>query len=349
MNSQASENLGDELTGTLLADRYFVESILGEGQMGVVFLARDKRLMGRPCALKLLKPGHNDQRFNQRFQRECQIMARLHSPYIVELLDTGETAQGCSFLVMELLEGRPLALAFSAERPLPPKRALEIFGGILRGLAVAHDEGIIHRDLSLNNIFLIRSSDGKEHPKILDFGLAKDTFGLSGEELTRKGVALGTPTHMSPEQFRGEALDGRSDLYAAGILLYRMLAGHPPFRADSIVPASIRYMDPVLRIGWQHLRQAPNPIPGLDSKLERYLHRFLTKRSEERISDAHRALEEMPEVEGDPLPSCSTDPLQDQDDTQPSERQRLSLWSLRGLLLFGALTLILSLLFIWSR
>lgn len=262
--------------------------------MGSVYLAHDVRLMDRPCAIKLLHPSHLDDRYRDRFERESRIMARLHSPHIVDLLDVGITPQGHPFLVLEYMEGRPLSEAFGPSAPLSLAEALRIIEGILLGLSAAHDLGIIHRDLSLNNIFLVRSPDGPEHVKILDFGLAKDSTGLSGAALTQRGTALGTPTHMSPEQFRGEPIDHRADLYAAGIVLYRMLSGRPPFRADAEVPDAIAPLNPILRIGWQHVKRRPPRIEGLSDPLWAYIERLLAKERGRRFQTADEALAALP-------------------------------------------------------
>ncbi|MBU0551348.1 serine/threonine protein kinase [Myxococcota bacterium] len=281
----------------LIASRYRLVRPLGQGQMGAVYLAHDTRLMDRACAIKLLHPGRLDAPHRQRFERESRIMARLNSPHIVQLLDVGLTPDGQPFLALEYLEGRPLSAAFSPEAPLPLASALRITRQILRGLSAAHAAGIIHRDLSLNNVFLVRTEGGAEHVKIFDFGLAKDSTGLSGEALTQRGTALGTPTHMSPEQFQGLAIDHRADLYAVGVILYRMISGQPPFQATAELPESIGRLDPILRIGWQHIKRRPPLIEGLHPWLWAYIERLLAKDPERRFQGAEAALVALDEAE----------------------------------------------------
>ena len=227
---------------------YEIVSPLGAGGMGEVYRARDSRL-GREVAIKVLvERAAEDADMLARFEQEARAVAALSHPNILGIFDFGKEGQA-AYAVMELLEGRSLGQELSAG-PLHPRRAIEYAVQIARGLAAAHEKGILHRDLKPGNIFLTR--DGRV--KVLDFGLAKRLKVASGEDSkaptllqpTSPGTMIGTIGYMSPEQIRGETLDERSDIFSFGALLYEMLAGRAAFRrptgSDSI--AAILKEDP---------------------------------------------------------------------------------------------------------
>ena len=206
-----------------LADRYRIEHELGRGGMATVYLAHDLR-HDRPVALKVLRPELAAVLGPERFLRETKLTARLQHPHILPLFDSGE-ANGQLWYVMPYVAGESLRARLARERQLPLDDALRITCNVLAALSYAHSQGVVHRDIKPENILL----EGEE-AVVADFGVARAVDAAADERLTETGFALGTPAYMSPEQATGErALDGRSDLYAVGCVLYEMLAGEPPF------------------------------------------------------------------------------------------------------------------------
>ncbi len=225
----------DPLVGRTLDGRYEVLGRLGEGGVGVVYRGRQTHL-GRFVAIKVL---HQDAagipEWRRRFEREAKALSALAHPNVVPVTDFGIDG-GVPFLVMELLQGKTLQELIK-EGPLPLGRTLDIFRQTLRGLAFAHGKGIVHRDLKPANVFLQELPDQADHVRLLDFGMAKFLEGSGSrtvpENLTRAGIVFGTPAYMSPEQVKAGAVDARSDVYTAGILLFELLTGRRPFLADS--------------------------------------------------------------------------------------------------------------------
>ncbi len=225
----------DPLIGRVLDARYRIEGVLGAGGVGVVYRAEHTGLR-RPVALKVLRHGFEDvSSLRRRFEREARILSQLSHPNIVALTDYG-ICEGMPYLVMELLEGLSLADFIDDGGAPDPHVALDIARGVLRGMAFAHGRGILHRDLKPGNVFLQSLPDEPHHPKLLDFGLAKlyiDDEGGEGEPtLTKAGTIIGTPAYMAPEQAAGGTVDARADVYAAGVLLFELLTGRPPFVED---------------------------------------------------------------------------------------------------------------------
>lgn len=224
----------DPLIGRKLDGRYEVLGRLGEGGAGVVYRGRQAHL-GRLVAIKVL---HQDTaaspEWRSRFEREARALSVLAHPNVVPVTDSGIDS-GVPFLVMELLQGKTLGDLIK-EGPLPLWRALDIARQTLRGLAFAHGKGIVHRDLKPANVFLQALPDQDDHVRLLDFGMVKFLEGSSSRttaEVTRVGAVIGTPAYMSPEQIKGAPVDARTDVYAAGVLLFELLAGRRPFVADS--------------------------------------------------------------------------------------------------------------------
>jgi len=206
-----------------LADRYAVERELGRGGMAAVYLATDLR-HERAVAIKVLQAELGSALGPERFLREIKTTARLTHPHILPLLDSGE-ADGLLFYVMPYVEGESLRERLQKQKQLPLEVALRIAREVAEALSYAHEQGVIHRDIKPANILL-----EADHAAVADFGIAQAIDVAGGERLTETGIAVGTPAYMSPEQAGGgEELDGRSDLYSLGCVLYEMLAGVPPF------------------------------------------------------------------------------------------------------------------------
>jgi serine/threonine protein kinase len=224
----------EALIGAVLSDRYRVDARIGAGGMGVVYKATHL-LIGRTLAIKVLRRRYAEQdEVAKRFALEARVASSVKHMNVVDLLDYGSTPLGSPFYVMEFLDGRSLARELSRNGPIEPARALDIACQISRGLSAAHQAGVIHRDLKPDNVYLVPADQhGPELVKILDFGIAH----VSGRKtrLTAAGAVVGTPEYMSPEQARGTDLDGRSDLYALGVVLFEALTGKVPLSAESTV------------------------------------------------------------------------------------------------------------------
>ena len=218
--------------------KYRVDAVIGRGGMGAVFRARDLRLQ-RDVAVKIVRAdlvGDPDSR--ARFQREAQIVAQLQHPAIVTVFDYGNLPGGAAFLVMEYVRGEDLRHVLKREGVLPPRRTSELMAGIAAGVDAAHRTGVLHRDLKPENILLPENGIG---PKVLDFGVAKIADGSGpGTMLTHGATIVGTPAYMAPEQLRGEAIDGRADVYSLAVMTYEMLTGMLPFGSSSVFEIGIK-------------------------------------------------------------------------------------------------------------
>jgi serine/threonine-protein kinase len=214
--------------GAVLDGRYLLQAPLGAGGMGAVWRAENVRI-GRPVAVKVMHPEVSANRHEvERFRREALIAVQLSSPHVVEVLDFGETRDGALYLVMELLEGESLRDRLRREERLPPDVVANLMRQLLRGLDAAHRAGVVHRDLKPENLFIVPRAGGGQL-KILDFGIAKLSTPTPGAERTQSGLVMGTPQFLSPEQAVGGDVDGRADLYSAGVIAYLLLTGRHPF------------------------------------------------------------------------------------------------------------------------
>src|SRR5688572_6552245 len=215
---------GTEVGGYVLGDK------IGSGGMGVVYGATHPRI-GKRVAIKVLAPTFSgDPSTVERFEQEARLVNEIRHPNIVDVFQFGQLADGRSYFVMEWLEGE--SISGRLERgPMPTKETLEVLDAMCDALEAAHEKGVIHRDLKSDNVFLVPGRKGERRVKLLDFGLAKlATRGdLQNIHTTKSGIIVGTPAYMSPEQARGKAVDHRTDIYALGILTYKMLTGQLPF------------------------------------------------------------------------------------------------------------------------
>jgi serine/threonine-protein kinase len=238
---------------------YRIERLLGRGGMSVVYLAEDTRLRRR-VALKLLAPElAEDTRFRERFLRESRLAASIDHPNVIPIYEAGET-EGVLFIAMRFVEGTDLKALLEREGRLEPARALALLAQVAEALDVAHEQGLIHRDVKPGNM-LISSRAGREHVYLSDFGLTKQTGSESG--LTESGQFMGTVDYVSPEQVARQPATAASDLYALGCVLFECLAGEPPFRAESLMGVLYGHVNepvPSLRERRPELPEAIDPV-----------------------------------------------------------------------------------------
>jgi len=225
-------DLDGGLIGSVVADRYLVTDLLGEGGMGKVYLARHVRLP-QQAAIKVLRPEMvRDPAAVARFNREASNASRIDDDNVARVYDFGEAAGGTVYLAMEYVNGRTLRDVIMDEGALDARRTADLVEQIARGLDAAHRLKIIHRDLKPDNVMVVSGPDGREKVKVVDFGIAK-AFGAGDGGLTKTGFVVGTPEFMSPEQLLGGALDARSDVYALALLAFQCLTAALPFGGDT--------------------------------------------------------------------------------------------------------------------
>ena len=258
----------------ILGGRYELQRRLARGGMAEVFLAQDQ-LLGRPVAVKVLFPEFaTDPSFVERFRREAQAAANLSHPNIVGVYDWGREGK-TYYIVMEYVEGRSLSEVIRTDGPLPAIQAAEITKEIAAALGFAHKNDVVHRDMKSGNVIVSNSGQ----IKVADFGIATAISGNGQANLTQTGAVMGTATYFSPEQAQGKPLDGRSDLYSLGIVMYEMLTGTPPFSGDS--PVAIAY---------KHVQEQPELIsakrPGVADALQAITAKLLNKEPDQRYGGA---------------------------------------------------------------
>jgi eukaryotic-like serine/threonine-protein kinase len=304
--------------GTLFAGRYELVRSLGSGGMSELYLARD-RLLGREVAVKVIRPElAADERSVARFRREARAAAALSHPGIVAIHDVG-VHRDAPFIVMERVQGRTLGQVIHDEGRLSPDRAAEIGIAVAHALAAAHAADIVHRDVKPGNIMLTESGQ----VKVLDFGIALAT---RWTPLTEGPVVHGTAEYMAPEQIRGEGADPRSDVYALGVVLYELLAGHPPFHGET-----------PLAVAYRHLEDTPAPVethrpdvpPGLAAVLARALakdrgHRY--RSAEEMAGELERVRAGKPASTVRMPPGTDTRVLRDHSREALRGRRRIGPW-----------------------
>ncbi|MFT5358535.1 MAG: serine/threonine protein kinase [Polyangiales bacterium] len=236
MTETSKGNVEDPLIGTLLAERYRITRLAGEGGMGRVYLGLHEGI-GRRVAIKVLLREMTDHPgLVERFEQEARAATACGSEHIIDVFDMGRLDDDTPYMVMEFLEGEDLGQLLDREGAQTTGRVARIMQQACDGLEVAHTAGIVHRDLKPENIYLLQRKKKADFVKILDFGISKITEHAAGfnKHLTQTGVTVGTPLYMSPEQAQGlKTMDHRTDIYSLGVILYEALTGDPPFDADS--------------------------------------------------------------------------------------------------------------------
>jgi TolB-like protein/tRNA A-37 threonylcarbamoyl transferase component Bud32/Flp pilus assembly protein TadD len=275
-----------------LAGRYRVERELGRGGMATVYLAHDLK-HDRRVALKVLRPELAHALGPERFLREIRLTAQLDHPHILALLDSDE-ADGILYYAMPYVEGESLRDRLTREKQLPVGEALQIARDVADALSCAHVHGIVHRDIKPENVLL-----AGRHARVADFGIARALSAAGTETLTETGLAIGTPAYMSPEQAGGERdLDGRSDVYALGCVLYEMLAGHPPFTGRTAYEILARHsMDAVPSLAAAR--------PTVSPELERTIATALAKSPADRFLTAAQFAEALARPESTAAPAAA--------------------------------------------
>jgi serine/threonine-protein kinase len=256
----------------IIRNKYEILDQLGIGGMGVVYRGRHLTF-NEMCAIKVVNEGvAGDSNFLQRFQTEAVVTRKLRHPNAVRVDDFDYTDDGRPFIVMELVEGKSIGEVLLEQGPFAVPRALRIVTQAARALGVAHQLGVVHRDIKPGNILLTKDEQGQEMAKVLDFGIAKlrETSGGDGKSsgMTMTGMLVGTPLYMSPEQFMGKKggeIDGRTDIYSLGVVLYQMVTGQAPFDGDTLYSLMIQHMEgnvkpPHERVPELHLPEALSQV-----------------------------------------------------------------------------------------
>jgi serine/threonine-protein kinase len=270
-----------DLLGTVIGGKYKIIGHLGTGGMGAVFEA-ENTVLRRRVAVKVVNPsGAVDALV--RLQREAQLIAAVNHPNICDVYDVGAMPDGSPFIVLELLVGETLAQKIRREGPMAAREASDVFSQFLSGVHAAHGAKIVHRDLKPQNVFLAERVGCAPIVKVMDFGLAKDLSGERGKTITRRGVMVGTPQYMAPEQLRGERVDVRADIFSSAIILFEALTGRHPFAAESRADVQARI-----------LRDDPTSLaslrPDLPPAVSSVVAQALAKDREGRFSSAHAML-----------------------------------------------------------
>lgn len=282
-----------DLIGKIFDGKYRLTRLIGEGGMGAVYEAEHTRIE-RKVAVKVMHPEFSTTSdVADRFFREAQASSAIGHPNIIEIFDVGMSDDGTAFIVMELLEGESLSDRMEGTGKIPHDAAVATILQVLSALSMAHKKGIIHRDLKPDNVFLSIDNRGRHEVKLLDFGIAKVQGELEGDQgLTKTGTVLGTPNYMSPEQARGKDIDGRIDIWSAGVMLYEMLCGALPFQGESY--------NAVLS---DILLESPRPLkllsPDTPDTLIKVVERAMAKDRDRRYPDVQAMIEDLMVFYGD--------------------------------------------------
>jgi len=259
------------MVGETLADRWKLEELVGTGGMSTVYRARDLALE-RNVALKLLHERYSDtDEHVERFRREARMVASLQHQNVVTIIDRGDH-EGRQFIVFEFVDGENLKQLVEREGPLPVERALELAIQVARGLAYAHQNGVVHRDVKPQNVIL----NGHGQAKVTDFGIAR-SLDVQHQGMTQTGTVLGTSNYIAPEQAQGRPVGEHTDVYSLGVVLYELLAGEVPFTGDNFVAVAMR-----------HINEPPPSVrirrPDVSLRLDSAIARSLAKNPDERFA-----------------------------------------------------------------
>jgi serine/threonine protein kinase len=266
--------------GDLIAGKYRLEKVAGEGGMGIVYAAQHLVLRQRVAVKVLLPDAASSELVVERFAREAQAAARIQSEHVARVMDAGATATGAPFLVMEYLEGCDLEELLSVEGPLPLTDVVDYLMQALEALAHAHAVGLVHRDIKPANLFLAVRPDGGNVIKMLDFGISKAMRSTPEQKVLTGQAVLGSPVYMSPEQLRNaKDIDARADIWSLGVVAYELLCGKPPFDGDGVgeIFAAILEKDPqpVHVVNWR-----------LPPEVSAVIAKCLQRKPEDRWNDA---------------------------------------------------------------
>jgi serine/threonine protein kinase len=299
----------DPLIGKTIAGCYVIEDMLGEGGMSTVYRARHK-LVDRPCAIKVMNPVlATDANVRERFRREARSTQAIAHPNVIEIFDQGEMEDGVPYIVMDLLDGATLSTLVDAG-PIPPVRSLPIMIQIARGIARAHDLGVVHRDLKPDNIFISRRGDREDLVKILDFGIARSR---ADSRLTSAGELFGTPQYMSPERITSGEAGPSVDLYALGVIFFEMATGQLPFNAPDPATFLIR-----------HIKDVPPAPRSIDvrvpERLDSLVLQLLEKDPRARPVDAHRVEHDLVDLARELRAPVPPEPEADPSSSRPAAR-----------------------------
>jgi serine/threonine-protein kinase len=299
-NDTASETT---LVGQLLFGKLRVDSVLGRGGMGTVYRVTHLGTHHQR-ALKVMNPQIRlHEEALARFLREATVSGTLKSPHVVETLDSGQLPDGSFYVLMELLEGEPLN-DIVERGPMALARIGRLLGQACSALALAHDRGIVHRDIKPDNLFIVRHPDGTESVKILDFGIARfrqqsDVLG----QLTGENAILGTPLYMAPEQIgNASTADGRADVYALGVVLYEAVSGRKPYTAQSFAELVAHIFD-------GQSTPLERTAPGLSPRAYEVVRKAMARKAEDRYQSVRELGEALAELEPPWTPSSRLDPL----------------------------------------
>src|SRR5215208_4918575 len=295
----------------MLSGRYRVEDELGRGGMAKVYRGQDT-VLGRTVAIKILAPQYaDDPNFVARFRREAKAAARLSNPNVVSVFDTGDE-QDVHYIVMEYVDGRTLADYLAGGSRIMPERAIDIAIDVCRALEAAHEQGVVHRDIKPGNIMITAAGE----VMVTDFGIAR--MATDQETIEQTAAVLGTASYLSPEQAQGQPVDGRTDIYSLGCVLYEMVTGRPPFLGDSPVAVASKQ---VLEQPTPPSRLNPDVTADLDAVILRALAKNPENRyqsAEEMHADLERAKRGLP-VQATPLLAAGTTQVLDRPPAHPTE------------------------------
>jgi serine/threonine protein kinase len=265
----------------LIDGRYALGDLLGGGGMAQVYLAHDE-VLGRDVALKILRQQYADEEFVERFKREAKNAAALNHPNIVQVYDQGQTEDDTHYIAMEYVPGETLKSRITREGRLDPGEAAGIASRVADALSVAHERGIVHRDIKPQNVLLTPAGEAK----VVDFGIAR---AASAKTVTETNLVLGTAAYMSPEQVSGERVGPASDLYSLGVVLYEMLTGELPYQAEDPIATAMKHLDEPSRHPREANPEVPEALDALTTKL-------LAKKPEDRYPGAAELAEDLRRV-----------------------------------------------------